>query len=258
MEVVDERGRQSEIERLTEELWAIRARHGRGTSHGEQAFHRLVAAYTAAGRRIDELSSYEPDETTRFFNYTLQGDNGHVYWHSGHSFAMNNGKTRKPVLWWWNHLYGVKPDQVAMTCGQSRCINPRHAVVASKGPKRIYPDHAILGALQVWALHHGHSPSILTWDGSPTHTVIKHRFGSWTKALKAAGLKAVPPNQPHSPEQNLEAVRYVHSLLGRWPSHNDYLSFREELRARGFSTAPSTIRRHFGVWADVIEAAKRP
>jgi hypothetical protein len=258
VQVVDERSGQPAIQRLTEELARTRALYGRGSSQGLEAFHRLVAAYAEAGRRIDELRFYEPDETKRFFGFTMQGSNGHVYWSGSKTgFKRNDGRFRKPVLWWWEHIYDSNPEIVSMSCGEANCINPRHGEITPKGPKRLYPDSAIIGALQVWALQHGRSPSMHLWNGNPSHVVIKKRFGSWNAALKAAGLSAAPHNSPRSAEECLTAVRFVYTLLGHWPSYDEFRAASAELHEHGYPTSPSTIRRHFGVWASTIAAAQR-
>jgi hypothetical protein len=239
-------------------LWATRERYGRGSSQGLEAFHRLVAAYKADGRRIDELRRYEPDEAKRFFSLCLEGGNGHVYWNGSKAFKMNDGKTRKPVLWWWNYSYGQKPDRLRQICGQDNCINPRHAALDSmRGPKRIYPDHWILGALQVLALQQGHSPSVRDWTGPPSHTIVKQRFGSWDNALKAAGLPPSAYNRPRSREDAFASLRFVRDLLGHWPSWNEFVSHAAELRSQDLPSAASTIRRHFGSWPNAIRAANR-
>ena len=51
----------------------------------------------------------------------------------------------------------------------------------------------ILAALQEWAVRHGRAPNACEWlTGSPDRPgslCVRRRFGSWTRALKRAGLK---------------------------------------------------------------------
>lgn len=256
--LVDERSGQALIEQREAELGQIRELFP-GSMRSLDAFNRLVAAYAAAGRSIDELRTWEPDEAKRFFSWTLQGSNGHVYWAGSYSrsFKMNDGHTRKPVLWWWNHLWGEKPDRVQQVCGEAKCINPRHAVLDSmRGPKRIYPDHAIIGSLQVWAMQHGRSPSMREWSGPPSAMILKIRFGSWNNALSAAGLSLNPYKRQRTLAECVEAVRYATGLLGHAPSYDEFLALRSELLSQGLPTSHSTIRRVLGSWGAALEAAR--
>jgi hypothetical protein len=256
--MVDERGGQALIDRLDAELREHRSRYGRSSSEGLRLFNALVAAYAACGRRIDELERYEPDEARRFFSRTIQGPDGHVYW-SGDlkRFLLNDGSGRRPALWWWQHLYGSHPGKLRADCGEEACINPRHAVVILPGAPRIYPDHVIIGALQVWALQHGHSPSSRQWDGRPSHIVVKLRFGSWENALRAAGLAPANPNRPRTRADCLEALRWLKGRIGHWPSYDDYRNARAQLHEQGFVASPTTIMHHLGGWRSAIRAAKR-
>src|SRR5215469_10141520 len=172
------------------------------------AFNRLVAAYKAAGRRIDELDYHEPDEAKRFFRFVVQGANGHAFWLRGKDFATNSGSHRRPLLWWWEHLYGSPIARHELICGVPRCINPRHARELPKGAPRIYPDNVIIGSLQVWAHRHGCSPTSRAWDGVPSHMVIKRRFGSWSNALSSAGLAPITANKKYPRDECLAGIRF--------------------------------------------------
>jgi len=219
------------------------------------AFQRLCQVYAKHGRRIDELDFYEPDESKRFFRKLIQGANGHVFWNGGAVFTCNGGSTRKPLHWWWEHLYGTRADKLVLECGQSRCVNPRHARPFQR--ERLYPDHVIIGALQVWGLRHGRPPSMRSWDGSPSHAIIKLRFGSWRNALQAAGFPASDYNRYRSPEECIAALRFVFDLTGKWPTWESYLGAHDELQANDYPTRPNTIKDRFGSWAAAIEAAKQ-
>lgn len=249
-------GGQFAINQRRVELEETKARYG-VSLHTLAAFNRLVQAYADAGRRIDELDYYEPDEARRFFRHVMQGANGHAFWNGARDgFFMNSGSRRKPLLWWWEHLYGSRIDRHRLTCGVENCINPRHAIQLPKGAPRIYPDHVILGALQLWAIRHGKPPSSRLWDGHPTHIIIKRRFGNWANALRAAGLEPITRCQATTAQDCIDGVRFVRDLIGHWPSYDEYRGAKVELRAHELPLSPTTVRRHFGTWANALEAAQ--
>jgi len=254
MEMVDVGGQRA-IDAARRELEETRNLYG-PSGRSLDAFNRLVAAYKAAGRRIDELECYEPDEAKRFFRSVAQGANGHSFWLRGRDFRTNTGSHRRPLLWWWEHLYGSPIRRHELICGQPNCINPRHARELPQGAPRIYPEHVIIGALQVWALHHGCSPSSRAWDGTPSHMVIKRRFGTWSAALSAAGLAPITRNKRYPRSEMLASLRFVRDLLGHWPSYDEFRAASPELETAELPRSPSTIRREFGRWADGITAAK--
>ena len=255
VEVVDVGG-QFAIDAARRELEETRNLYGRG-GRSLDAFNRLVAAYAAAGRRIDELDYHEPDEAKRFFRSVAQGANGHVFWLRGPVFKTNSGSARRPLLWWWEHLYGTPILRHQLICGEPNCINPRHARELPQGAPRIYPDYVILGALQVWASAHGCSPSSRAWDGTPSHMVIKRRFGTWGAALSAARLPPITRNKKYPRSELVAGIRFVRDLIGRWPSYDDYRRASAELETAELPRSPSTIRREFGRWSDAVTAAKQ-
>jgi hypothetical protein len=258
MEVVDDGG-QSEINRRRRELDEIRARYGY-CGRSLDAFHRLCKAYRDVGRSIDELRYYEPDEVKRFFGYVISGADGHAFWNGGQrDFTLNavDGVTRSraPVHWWWTHIYGERAYRL-VTCETPGCISPYHARKEDKRErKRLFPDHAIIGAIQVWALRHGHSPGADEWTRAgmtPSKTTIGNRFGSFDNAVIAAGLTPKPRhNRPVSADIVLEHLYLVAKEMGRWPDHDSYRN-----AAVGRYVTPTTIRHYFGGFVAARAAAK--
>jgi hypothetical protein len=256
--LVDDGG-QSEINQRRRELDEIRARYGYG-GRSLDAFHRLGKAYWDAGRSIDELRYYEPDEAKRFFGFVLQGADGHAFWNGSHeNFTLNavNGKSlsRSPVHWWWTHIYGEKAFRLAH-CETPGCISPYHARKEDKRErKRLFPDHAIIGAIQVWAIKHGRSPGATEWEQggmSPSKMTIHNRFGSFDNAVIAAGLTPrVRRNHPVSAEIVLEHLYLVAKELGGWPKHDRY-----RRAAVGRYVTPTTIRSYFPGWHAALAAAQ--
>jgi len=82
---------------------------------------------------------------------------------------------------------------------------------------------------------------------SNTHTIEK-RFGSWTQALKKAGLKVSPAQKKGYSEINL-----FENLLEVWTYHGN------QPTTKNLSEYPSkislnTYQRHFGSWRNALEA----
>lgn len=258
VEVVDDGG-QSEINRRRRELDEIRARHGFG-GRSLDAFHRLVKAYRDVGRSIDELNYHEPDEGKRFFGYVLQGADGHAFWNGPKGyFRLNSsgGKTASitPVHYWWWRIYGAKPYRLAH-CATEGCVSPYHARKEDKREREaLFPDHAIIGAIQVWALRNGRAPGSTEWERlrlTPSTTTITKRFGSFDNAVSAAGLAPRERrNHQVSAEICLEHIYRVATELGRWPKHDDYRN-----AAVGRYATPTTLRSYFPGWRAALEAAQ--
>lgn len=252
------------IQAARAELERVRAEHPRGSSQGAAAFQALCQAYAAQGRRIDELRTYSPDEDERFFANTAQGPDGHVYWLGGRVFLRNDGAQRRPGRWWWEQRYGPlqQNDGVRPICGERACINPEHAALErSSDRQRVFSDLQIIGALQVAALRLGRAPSKKKWDllgVAPSRTTILARFGSWPKALQAAGLEPHSVSAQASAAQCLEALRLSRRVLGYWPAWGDLEQplVRDALAARGLPRRPNTICSRLGCrWPEALRRA---
>ena len=256
--MVDDGG-QSEINRRRSELDEIRATYGY-CGKSLDAFHRLGKAYRDAGRSIDELRYYEPDEEKRFFGYVIPGADGHAFWNGqNRDFTLNtvNGKTlsRTPVHYWWTLIYGEKAYRLA-TCDTPGCISPYHARKEDKrNRKRLFPDHTIIGALQVWAMKRGRAPGAAEWEAqrmTPSASLISNRFGGFENAVRAAGLTPKPrSNRQVSADIVLEHLYLVASELGRWPKQDTY-----RIAAVGRFVTPTTIRHYFRGWHAALAAAQ--
>jgi DNA invertase Pin-like site-specific DNA recombinase len=71
---------------------------------------------------------------------------------------------------------------------------PRYAPESRRGRvHRTWQDREIIDALRTWADEHGRSPKLTDWfftdPDRPTCHSVRRRFGSWTEALRRAGLK---------------------------------------------------------------------
>jgi hypothetical protein len=92
----------------------------------------------------------------------------------------------------------------------------------------------------------------------PTHQTHFRRFGSWRKALEAAGARA-NPSSPIAGQRLFEvghcidAIRHAHRELGRIPSVIDY----ERIAASSKGALPSstTIRNRCGSWVEALRRA---
>lgn len=186
---------QHELRELRAEWRRVREQHGRRSERTREAFETLFRAAIASGRPLDMLRRHSPDEQERFFARTVPGDDEHVYWDGAKDgFRTNDGRRRKPVRWWWAHLGRplVQTDDLIPTCDAVGCIHPDHHRRGRSERRQWYSDTAMIGRLQVEAMRLGRAPTTEHWRAAglnPVTGVYKRRFGSWAKALRAAGLR---------------------------------------------------------------------
>jgi hypothetical protein len=100
-----------------------------------------------------------------------------------------------------------------------------------------------------------------TADGKPwaTHQTHFHRFGSWRKALQAAGLRANPPSaitgrRLFEPAHCIDAVRAVSRDLGKDPTAAEYDDCARE--SGGALPSLATVRNRCGTWSDALRLAE--
>jgi hypothetical protein len=92
----------------------------------------------------------------------------------------------------------------------------------------------------------------------PTHQTHFHRFGSWRKALQAAGLRA-NPSSPIAGQRLFEvghcidAIRHAHRELGQVPSVNEYDGVASD--SNGALPSSATIRNLCGSWVEALRMA---
>jgi len=252
--VVDER---SLIERATDYYKATKAEFG-VSMRTTDAFIDLCIAYRESGTRIDALRRPIPDEWERFQSRLMHGADGHVFFDGSSSgFRQNNDRWIHPLYYWWQKLYGKRPFRLAK-CEIKNCISPYHAYLEDKRHRQVlYPEHVILGALQVYGLRHrGKGCSKAAWDKaklSPSSTIICKRFGGWELAWKAAGVEYIWSNATHTDQDCIDGVRALSEHLGRPPTSHDYFIRHAWLTARGYPGSANTIIAHLGPWAQALE-----
>ena len=182
------------VKRLRDELYRVRAENP-GSGYELDAFVRYMHESALLGLSPTALPQYSPVESDRFFARVVEGPDRHRYWSNNNLvFPLNNGRSQNPRRWWWQHEHDVELtlyDDVTPTCGDRRCIAPWHCQVGRQAARLRYSDEHMLGGLQVLAMRLGHGPSESEWAASgrkPTASNFGLRFGSWTKAIRAAGL----------------------------------------------------------------------
>lgn len=220
----------------------------------QETFERLFRASVAAGRPLDSLDTYDPNEERRFFSRVIQGPDGHCYWATrGRVFHANGGRQINAARWWFFHLNGERGRGVLRpACGEANCIHPHHQVwVPWDEFRRFWTDGTLIGLLQVAASRLGRSPQAVEWDrqrreGQPSSSLYDVRFGGWAKALAAAGLEPAPLSGTQftitwTAEKILDVLRADLAKRGRRPTMDEW----EREYAKPVA---ATIVARFGSW----------
>jgi Homing endonuclease associated repeat len=225
--------------------------------------HRFRKA-VAEGNPPDRLRRYSTDEVERFYAHVVPGPDGHCYWTGPKVFVKNDRTTRAPRRWVWEHAHGPlhRFTPVITSCDEEHCVTLEHLVLSTWGATRYkYTPESIIGALQVFAMRAGRTPSSREWrSGSnrPTWEVITGRFGSWNKALRAAGLeprKAGGDMRGVTDEKIKAGLRALAKHLGHAPSNREFVQHHAWLAEHGHPSSPTTVRLHLGRWHDALRRA---
>lgn len=252
----------NDLNALREELSLQIELHGRRSSQALAAFNGLFAASVRLGQPLDGLRQYSTNEVERFFARTVEGTGGHVYFSSHKtSFRRNDGKTRMPRRWWWEHLNGPIStyEDVVPNCGEQNCINPRHCLSGRSLRRRWFSDEQMIGTLQVVAMRLGHTPNTKEWTAgkyTPTSPIYVLRFGSWRKATDAAGLPPASRSRVvGSVENSYASLREARRFLGHIPGYEEFRrpDLNQHLKDLGLLTSQNTIKRQIGpTWKDAL------
>jgi hypothetical protein len=92
----------------------------------------------------------------------------------------------------------------------------------------------------------------------PSNATVTARFGSWSRALIAAGLKPLGPlssrsHRKFSDDDCVEAIRVIAEKLGEPPTVAAYREFARE--SDGAYPSDATLRQRFGTWYEVLVRA---
>lgn len=248
------------LQELREEMLRLREEGG-PNGYSLDAWQEYFSEHTRYGRGLGDLPQYSPEEPVRFFARIVFGSDGHAYWTGPTLFELNNGNGRTPKRWWWEHDGHGKlamNEPLENACGQKHCVRPEHHVLGTPGKKSRYTPEQMLNFLRTLALKLERTPSEQDWKASDppfSEYTFRHHFGSWTDALRKAGM--IPRKQSFSAEQVIEAMWFAHDELGHWPKHDEFLALGEKLRERGLPSTMEAPRRHFGTFTNAREVARR-
>ena len=103
----------------------------------------------------------------------------------------------------------------------------------------------IIKSLQIFAKENGKTPTTREWNGTPHSSVIRRKFGTWNKALEAAGLTPRLNRDKMEPDDMLDAIR------------NFYIKHKQSPTVREWKGPITTfaIIDAFGSWNGAIAAA---
>jgi hypothetical protein len=110
-----------------------------------------------------------------------------------------------------------------------------------------YSQQWMIEKLQEMTVRLGRSPTRADATADPdipSHTTYVKRFGSWTAALRVAGLPVDPHSVGYDRETLLEMLRELVARLGRTP-------VSRELPGLGLP-CHNTFAKHFGSWSAAL------
>lgn len=129
------------------------------------------------------------------------------------------------------------------------------AVGCSLVSVEVYTDHEIITAVRSSIEENEGKPSrskYIERNGKPSITTVETRFGSWSKAVEAAGYKANEyVKYKCSDDEIIEALR-------RFYIQNGYEIGHDMFEKAGISPSASIIRKRFRTWNLALEAAGIP
>jgi hypothetical protein len=121
-------------------------------------------------------------------------------------------------------------------------------------PHMSWSDEAIVAALQRWVEQHSCAPRAIDWAlggfEHPTAATVRQHFGSWQKALQAAGVRRHPDTMRFW--RDAEIIRALQSwtrMHGRPPRASEWM------RGTRYRPTRSTVYNHFGGWSVALVAA---
>jgi hypothetical protein len=147
----------------------------------------------------------------------------------------------------------------------------RYRTLRRKPAAKRYSDHELLDFLHTAGTARRGTLSIAFYDDFangryttdrrrwPTHQTHCKRFGSWSNALRAAGMHAneqrAGREAAFDADRCLQAIRIVHRKLERTPTSLEYSRCARD--STGSLPSLSTIRNRYGSWLAALDAAER-
>lgn len=168
-------------------------------------------------------------------------------------WAREHGSPPTAGQWRGRDRTGRRPECQRVT----RIFGSWDAALAAAGlharPKR-WSDEQILAAIRAHAAEHGRAPRSTEWptatDAHPAAATVANHFGSWTRALAAAGLNAA--RRPRwEPDDIIAALRAWTTAHGRPPTRSDWA--RRD--PAGAYPGASTVNQRLGSWERALECA---
>lgn len=239
------------------------AKAGIRSARTRDAYNRWFHQACIEGNPPDALQPNAGTDLERFFARTIPGPDGHTYWEPrAMRFYPRDGGQRHCRWWWYEHVHGNQGrGTLAAVCGERNCITPDHQLFVSWAEaRRRFTDEQMLGAIQVSALSLGHTPTAVEYSQSgrrPSDSLIRMRFGTWERAVTAAGLEPSPLSiHRRGPEDCIAGLRWLASHLGHAPSDKEYRAHAAFLKSAGHPPSATTIRTHLGrPWSAALAKA---
>ncbi|MEO9222092.1 MAG: hypothetical protein ABI251_10025 [Mycobacteriaceae bacterium] len=131
-----------------------------------------------------------------------------------------------------------------------------------QGGRRDYSDADVVAALRSAASQSGDPMSVAQYDAGafePSSSRIIQRFGSWSAACAAAGLRTRAATRRYRPRWDVEAVtQAVSQYLASPGASGSYAGYASWAKNADGVPSAQTVRNVLGGWAQAKAAATGP
>ena len=119
--------------------------------------------------------------------------------------------------------------------------------------QKIWTKDTSIKAIRLFVEEHGRVPVRRDFRKSggkfPSFTTVQKQFGSWNKAIEAAGFSPNQKRKSWTDDEIIQSIKLFVEEHGRVPLMTDFQN------SGGQYPSASTVQRYFSSWNDAIEAA---
>lgn len=144
------------------------------------------------------------------------------------------------------------------------------SMVTNKNGRKYWTSERLLEKIQEFNAQNGRPPKANEWlervpivDGHriwPSPSEMIREFGSWSRAIRAAGLKPQHEKKRLKHEEPPQVIRRwtneeILTLIQQWHTEHGIIPTQTDWMNKNDYPGPSTVKKHFGTWSDAIKEA---